>query len=137
MRPETVQDCLGKSREQVNAMIDSGELPFAFDLSTNPKARKEPRIFSLCVAEKSGWKNEAGQTKNYQLPEVVGMILLNRDVRSTDLKRILACSGEHVYVLAKENFTVARKPKVHDGPNSFTVFNRPSVEKFLISRRMI
>ena len=112
MRPETVQDCLGKSREQVNAMIDSGELPFAFDLSANPKARKEPRIFSLCVAEKTGWKNEGGQTKNYQLPEVIGMILPNRDVRSTDLKRILACSSEHVYNLAKENFTVVRKPKV-------------------------
>lgn len=69
MRPETVQDCLGKSREQVNAMIDSGELPFAFDLSANPKARKEPRIFSLCVAEKQAGKMRGGRQKIISSPK--------------------------------------------------------------------
>ena len=64
-------------------MIEDGSLPFAFDLSTNQGARKDPRVFTLCVAEITGWKNPIGQTKNFRLPEVIGMILPKRDVRST------------------------------------------------------
>jgi hypothetical protein len=136
MRVQTVQDCLAKTRDEVNGMIESGELPFAFDLSTKPGTRKEPRIFSLCVAEKTGWKNSAGQTKNYHLSEVIGMILPRRDVRSTELERILACSEQHVHTL-KTNFTAIRKPAVKSGPNSYTVFQQASVEKFLTERRMV
>jgi hypothetical protein len=136
MRMQTVQDCLNKSRDEVNAMIESGELPFAFDLSSKPGCRRELRVFSLCVAENTGWKNPAGQTKNYQLPEVVGMILPRRDVRSSELTRFFAVGHDHVHRLGK-NFTVTRKPSAKGGPNSFTVFDRPSVEKFLISRRLV
>lgn len=137
LRPQTVQDCLDKTRDEVNAMIESGELAFAFDLATKPGTRTDPRIFTLCVAEKTGWKSPAGQTKNFQLPEVIGMILPKRDVRSTELKKLFACGSDHVYQLAKKNFTVARKPKDADGPNSYTVFHRASVERFLAQRRMI
>jgi hypothetical protein len=135
LRVQTVQDCLDKTRDEVNAMIDSGELAFAFDLAAKRESRTDPRVFTLCVAENTGWKNPAGQTKNYRLPEVLGMILPQRDVRSTELKRIFACSSKHIYKLA-ENFTIARKPTVNDGPNSYTVFRRTSVEKFLAGRRM-
>jgi hypothetical protein len=137
MRPQTVQDVLNKSRDEVDSMIEDGSLPFAFDLSTNQGARKDPRIFTLCVAENTGWKNPVGQTKNFKLPEVIGMILPKRDVRSTELKKIFACGGDHVYQLAKNNFTVTRQPTAKDGPDSYTVFQRASVEKFLEKRRMI
>jgi hypothetical protein len=135
LRVQTVQDCLDKTRQQVNAMIDSGELLFAFDLSANQKNRTDPRIFTLCVAECTGWKNPAGQTKNYKLHEVLRMILPPRDVRSTEMRRIFSCSSDHVYQLAK-NFTIARKPTVNKGPNAFTVFHYVSVENFLERRRI-
>jgi hypothetical protein len=135
LRVATTQDVLNKSRDEVNAMIESGELPFAFDLSAKPSSRKEPRIFSLCVAEKSGWKNPIGQTKNFKLPEVIGMILPKRDVRSSELKRLFACSRDLICSLAKD-LRVARQPAVSDGPNCYTVFHRESVEKFLTGRRM-
>jgi hypothetical protein len=137
MRVQTVQDFLNKTRAEVDEMIEDGSLPFVFDLALNQAARNDPRIFSLCVAESAGWKNPAGQTKNYQLPEVIGMILPKRDVRSTELKRIFSCRSDHVYRLAKNNFTIARKPTAHDGPNSFTIFHRASVERFLTNRRML
>jgi hypothetical protein len=130
-----VQDCLCKTRDEVNALIESGDLAFAFDLSTKPKTRKEPRVFALCVAEKTGWKNPAGQTKNFQLAEVVGMILPSRDVRSTELKRIFGCGSDHVYQLSGQ-FKTVRKPAVKDGPNSYTVFDRASVANFLEKRRI-
>ena len=134
LRVETVQDCLALTREQVNAMIESGELPFAFYLATTAK-RKEPRIFTLCVAERTGWKNPGGETKNFQLPEVIGMILPKRDVRSTELARLLACSHQSVHS-AKNHFAIVRQPAASSGPNSYTVFSRASVEKFLTRRRM-
>lgn len=66
---------------------------------------------------------------------VYKLILPNRDLRSTELQRILACSHQHVHDL-KINFVVTREPLQADGPNSFTVFSRASVEKFLRSRRV-
>ena len=66
---------------------------------------------------------------------VYKLILPNRDIRSTELKRILACSHQHVHEL-KENFVTVREPLQADGPNSFTVFARDSIEKFLRSRRI-
>lgn len=136
LRPETVQDVLNKSRDEVNAMIQSGELAFAFDLAAQPGKQKDPRILTLCVAEKSGWKNPIGQTKNFQLPEVIGLILPKRDVRSTELKGLFACSHQHVHRL-KNNFKISRQPVEQDGPNSYTVFSRASIENFLAKRRMI
>ncbi len=135
LRVETVQDCLALSREEVNAMIESGDLAFAFDLATKSAKRKEPRIFTLCVAEKTGWKNPTGQTKNFQLPDVIGMILPKRDVRSTELQRILACSHQQIY-LPENRFSVCKQPSTNSGPNSFSVFSRASVERFLVERRM-
>jgi hypothetical protein len=136
LRVQTVQDCLAKTRDEVNAMIESGELPFAFDLSAKPATRKELRIFTLCVAEKTGWKNPAGQTKNYQLSEVIRAILPQRDVRSTELRNLFACSCDHIYQLA-DNLKVTRKPAATGGPNSYTVFHRASVETFLAQRRIV
>ena len=148
LKLETVCDCLDKTRDQVSAMIDNGELPFAFDLATvfskrrvhrNNQERnwtRQIRVFSLCVAERTGWTNPAGQTKNFSLPEVIGMILPARDVRSTDLKNRFNCSSDHIYNLAP-NFTIIRRPAVKDGPESYTVFKRDSVAAFLEKRRML
>jgi hypothetical protein len=66
---------------------------------------------------------------------VYKLILPGRDLKSTELKRILACSHQHVHLL-KTNFYVTREPLQADGPNSFTVFSRKSVEDFLRARRI-
>lgn len=137
LRVETAQDCLNKSRREINAMIENGELPFAFDISTDQGRTKEPRIFTLCVAEKTGWKSPIGETKNFQLNDVLAMVLPKRDLRSTETARIFACSGDQIQKLAKLNFTVTRKPTATDGPNSYTVFSRASVARWLESRRII
>jgi hypothetical protein len=117
-------------------MIESGELPFAFDLAPKTASRKEPRIFSLCVAEKAGCKLPCGATKNFSLPEVVGLILPKRDVRSTELTRLFSCSQQQVHAM-KADFITTMMPKATDGPHSYTVFDRASVEAFLSQRRML
>jgi hypothetical protein len=137
LRVQTAQDCLSTTRDEVTAMIEDGRLPFAFDLALCPGTRKEPRIFTLCVAEMSGWKNPIGQTKNLKLPEVVELIIPKRDVRSTELKRILAVGHQHIYQLAKKHFKIVRKPAMKDGPDSYTVFSRTSIARFLDRRRIL
>jgi len=67
--------------------------------------------------------------------DVYKLILPNRDLRSTELKRILACSSDHIHNL-KDFFTITRPPRQEDGPNSYTVFARASIVDFLKSRRL-
>ena len=132
----TVQDCLDKTQEEVANMIECGELAYAFDVAMPAASRKEPRVFALCVAEKAGWKNPVGATRNLQLPEVVNMILPGRDVRSTELTRLFSCSHQQVYQLAAQ-LQVTKKPEAAAGPTAYTVFSRASVAEWLAERRIV
>jgi hypothetical protein len=134
----SVQDFLDLEYEQVLAMIQNGELCWAFDIGSGG-ARGEPHVLAHCAVEKKyGMIKEIGRlTRKLTFYQVVQLILPRRHVRSTELKRIFSCGSDHIHKLAKDNFTVAREPKAADGPNSFTVFNRASIAKFLSERRMI
>jgi hypothetical protein len=133
---KSVADFLDLDYGRVMEKIQSGELPFAFDISAR-KSRSEPRVLAHCVVEmKMGAIPSIGATRNLTMEKVINLILPDRAIRSTELKRLLGCGSDHVYKLAK-NFSVARKPAANDGPNSYTVFHRASVEKFLSSRRIV
>lgn len=136
---KSVGDFLDLEYDQVLAKIQCGEILWAFNIATRVSrgSRIEPRVLSHCVVEKKmGEIAEIGATRKLTLEKVIGLILPKRDVRSTELKRVFACDGDHVYALAKDNFTVTRKPTAKDGPNSYTVFSRASIENFLAKRRM-
>ncbi len=116
--------------------VQSGELLFAFNIGLGRRAAV--RIFSACVVElKLGVVAKVGPTRKLDLKRVIDLILPQRDVRSTELKRLLSIEQQHVYRLAQIFFVVTRKPKDADGPNSLTVFSRASVVKFLKERRMV
>jgi hypothetical protein len=121
---------------QVMAKIQSGELLWAFNIGLGRHA--EVRIFSACVVElKLGEIAKIGPTRKLYLKRVIDLILPQRDVRSTELKRLLSIEQQHVYRLAEKYFVVTRKPKQADGPHSFTVFSRASIAKFLAARRIL
>lgn len=131
----TVSDCLDMTRDEVMAKIDSGEFAWAFNIAA-AKSRSETRILAHCVVENAmGPLNEIGATRNLQLPQVLDLVLPKRDIRSTELKRIFSCAHNHVHQIA-QSFSVASKPTATDGPNSFTVYHRASVAKFLTDRRI-
>ncbi len=132
---KTIEDFFDLSRDLVMAKIENGEFPWAFNIATSAR-RSEPRVLGYCVMEKTAGPFEGiGATRNLELPEVINFILPQRDVRSTELQRLLSCDQGHVYHLAP-NFTVTKKPAAKTGPHSFTVFSRASVARFLQKRRM-
>ena len=131
-----LEDFFSLTRQQVIEKIENGDFPWAFNVGCGTR-RKEIRLLGHGVTEKTiGPFPEIGATKNLKLIEVVDLILPQRDVRSTELRRIFSCSSKLVYDLAKD-FRVAKKAMAKDGPYSYTVFQRASVAKFLENRRML
>ena len=120
---------------QVMQKIEDGSLPLAFNIGTG-KRRREPRIFSASVLELAfGIDNTIGATKKLSLPAAIDLILPRRDLRSTELKRLLSCDEKQIHVL-KKDWRITTQPKAKDGPNSFTVFSRASVAAWLTQRRI-
>lgn len=133
---ETAQDCLCLPREEINKMIKSGELAWAFEVGKSDK-KTEPRILTLCVVEKQiGPIPAIGASKNLRLDEVVDLILPQRDIRSTELKRILSC-GNDWFRANKSSFKIVQPANATDGPNSYCVISRASVGEFLAKRRIL
>ena len=128
---ESCADFFDREHDVLVKDVENQVIKFTWDIAAPGAARREIRIYAP-----SAW------AFCYQQPmpklsedDVYKLILPNRDLRSTELQRIFACSHQHVYEL-KENFIVVREPLQADGPNSFTVFSRASIVAFLKSRRL-
>ena len=128
---ESCADFFDRDYDTLKVDVENGVIKFTWDIATAGATRREIRIYAP-----SAW------AFCYQRPmpslaeeQIYKMILPGRDLRSTELKRILACSSDHVHNL-KPYLDVTREPRQGDGPNSFTVFSRASIEKFLRSRRL-
>lgn len=133
--PETVQDCLNIDRYKLLRMIESGALPFAFEVG-NSLRRSEPRILALSVVEQQlGPIPLIGASRNLKLPEVIDLILPSRDIKSTELKRILHCTNDN-FRSYSNSLNIVRHPTATDGPNSYTVYSRESVAAWLSGRRI-
>lgn len=133
---QTVQDCLCLSREAVNKMIQSGELAWAFDVGIG-NYRSEPRILTLCIVEQQlGPIPAIGASKNLRLQEVVNLIFPQRNIRSTELKRIFSC-GNDWFRHNRHNFKIVQPARAKDGPYSYCVISRQSAADFLVKGRMM
>jgi hypothetical protein len=128
---ESCADFFDRDYEVLLADVENRVIKFAWDIAMAGAARREIRIYAA-----SAWAFCYQRAMpDLKEEDVYKLILPARDIRSTELKRILACSHQHVYEL-KPNFTVTREPLQADGPNSFTVFSRESIKQFLRSRRI-
>lgn len=128
---ESCADFFDRDYGALTEDVENQVIKFAWDIAAAGAARREIRIYAP-----SAW------AFCYQRPmpqltddQVYKLILPNRDIKSTELQRILACSHQHIHVI-KEHFTVTRPPRHEDGPLSYTVFARASIESFLRSRRL-
>lgn len=134
---ESCADFFDRDYQTLVLDVENHVIKFTWDISAQGAMpdgvvkRREIRIYAA-----SAW------AFCYQKPmptlteeAVYKLILPNRDIRSTELQRILACSHQHVHEL-KSNFTVTREPVQMDGPNSYSLFARGSIVDFLRSRRL-
>ncbi len=73
MHSSVAEECLDISRGKLNSLIESGALPWAWNLSCGG-ARAEIRVLAACVVERlAGPLPGVGATRNLQLPEVVNL----------------------------------------------------------------
>lgn len=131
LKLESCADFFDRDYDVLVKDVQNQIIKFAWDIATPGAERKEIRIYAP-----SAW----AFCYNQPMPklsedDVYRMILPNRDIRSTELERILACEHKHIYRLAPV-LVITRKPLQEDGPNSFTVFSRASIVDFLRSRRL-
>lgn len=135
---ESCCDFFDRDYDTLVVDVENRVIKFAWDIQTGsglnaPSARREIRIYAP-----SAWAfcyQRAMPAISEE--DVYKLILPNRDIRSTELQRILACSHQHVHALKDAGFfRVVREPAQADGPNSFSVFSRASIETFLRARRI-
>jgi len=128
---ESCADFFDRDYDTLVLDVENRLIKFAWDIATPGASRREIRIYAPSAWAFCYQRPMPAITEN----DVYKLILPNRDIRSTELQRILACSHQHIHVL-KNNFVVTREPRQEDGPNSFSVFSRASIESFLRSRRL-
>lgn len=131
LKLESCADFFDREYDVLAKDVENQVIKFTWDIATPGASRREIRIYAP-----SAW------AFCYQQPmpklsedDVYRLILPNRDIRSTELERIIACEHKHIYNL-KPLLTVMREPRQEDGPNSYTVFSRASIVDFLRSRRL-
>ena len=137
--PCVVEECLDILRPKLNAMVESGQLPWAWDLGTG-RQRKELRILGHSVIERAmGPIREIGATKSLGLPEVVNLILpQSRTVyRSIDLQRMFHLGPELIQnLIASGEIEKVSQALTSTGVNASASFTRWSVAKLLEKRRI-
>jgi hypothetical protein len=136
---EVAEVCLDIPRRQLLAMMESGELPWAWDLS-NGTVRNEIRILAASVVEKSsGPLTAIGATRNLNLAEVVNLILPQKraTLRSVEVQRLFHVSPDLVADLHASG-EIERLAEVlpATGPNASPRYTRASLANLLKKRRM-
>ena len=137
--PCTVEECLDISRPQLNALIESGELAWAWNIGSG-SARKEIRILAHCVAEKAmGVQVALGATRNLKLPEVLNLILptTRETLRGTELQRLFHARPDLIHDLhAAGELERVKESQPATGVNASPRYTRNSVAKLLENRRI-
>jgi hypothetical protein len=137
--PYTVEECLDIMRRELIAMVERGQLPWAWDLGTSSK-RKELRILGHSVIENAmGPIAAIGATKNLGLPEVVNLILpqSRKFFRSTDLQRIFHSGPDLIHHLsANGEIEKMDEERSGQGGKSSLRFTHGSVARLLEKRRI-
>jgi hypothetical protein len=139
-RPEMVEDCLGITRNRLNALIESGKIAWAWNVGLGSK-RRELRILGQSIVEYQGGAiDRIGATKNLNLPGVMALILPKRnEIRGTEIQKILCISADAIRKLheAGEIKTVSHSAaRPTGGPNSSPHFSRKSLVGFFSKRRV-
>jgi hypothetical protein len=131
LKLSTCEDFFDRDYDTLIVDVENRVLRFAWDIATPETTRREVRLWRGAAL---AWYHDKPIPKLTE-DDVYKLILPNRDLRSTELERILSCTHQHVYALAPL-LVVTQAPLQADGPHSYTKFSRASVVAFLRSRRL-
>lgn len=131
---ETLRDLLRLTHDEVMAAVDSGVLPYAFDLRAPGADRAEVRIWHPS-AEALVKSNGSDSGPRPAIDALLHQLIPGHDVRSSSLERWWTISHQHVHCLIKAGcLPVKRAPQVRLGPNSFHLLSADGLRTFLRHR---
>lgn len=130
---EVVMVLLDRNEDDVLALIDTGELSWAWDIRTPAADRREIRVWRDDVLRHLD-RTSRGIRPADPLPldQVMTAILPHSrpEIRSTEIQRIFSCSSSHVLNLVQAG-CLAGLNAPGTGPNGFVRVTRLSVIQFL------
>ena len=134
--PETVRDFLRLTAEEVAQAVESGTIPYAWDLRSPGAERSELRVWHPTAEAiiRSGAADPGPQPAE---PELYRMLIPERDVRSSELERWWSVSHQLVHrLIAAGLLPVRRSPAATSGPASYHLLTSAGLRGFLAARRL-
>lgn len=135
---ETVRDWMRLTHDQVMAAIESGIIPFAFDLRFAAQERSEIRIWHPTVealVESDG--KDSGPRPPFD--QVIEQLVPDRfDIKSSSLETLWSVSHTHIHRLIRSGAIPAKRvPRAAHGPASCALLYPNGLRQFLYSRRFV
>ncbi len=135
---ETLRDWLRLTHDQVMAAIESGLIPYAFDLRYAARERSEIRLWHPTVSaliESDG--KDSGPRPAFE--SVIEQLVPDRfDIKSSSLETLWSVSHPHVHRLIRAGcIPTKRAPRATHGPASCALLYPEGLRQFLRSRRFV
>lgn len=127
---EVVSALVDRDYEQVMGLVESGSLPWAWDISVHSKVRREVRVFRGSVLNLLGESPVRDE-------DVYAGAVPNRTIRTSELPRIFSCAPNHVWALIQAGLIPASKKLKTRGPGSYAKIRPEDVIAFLRARRIV
>ena len=128
-----------KDSDEILALIEGGELGWAWDIRGPGADRREIRVWRDSVeAYLRGGGAGTDGTEGMNEEEVLASVFPHKreELRSPELERMFSCSQVHVYSLVRMSLIDGlNEPRL--GPYGFIRVTRASVIRFLQQRRIL
>lgn len=136
---EAVQWRLDKDESQVRAMIDEGELLWAFNIARPTVEAPTVRVLAQSVEDYLAGVAPPAEDEETEWQRVAGMIFPDRPViTGIELRRMLCCGREHARKLVRaRQFRLVKGSRIRRGPGGYAQLEAASVRDWLRKRRVI
>lgn len=141
----TAAEALNKSPGEIAALIDAGELLFAWNVASRTATKAEVRILSASLSDYQNGHRARASSDN-ELPRVVNLIFPTVNQRSgvvsavtaSNLAQRFSVSPDHVFNLIKDgSLQLLRGTSCRRGPGGSPQVLFASVKSFLEERRIL
>lgn len=129
-----------QDEDRVQAAIDTGAIPFAWDIRGLAAAAREIRMWRESLI---WWLTTMGTfpTVAAQFPAIEDVVARlfphSRDlIKGTELQRMLSCGHSHVINLIKDGL-LDTTTEIRTGPNGSPQITRVSITQLLLDRRVL
>jgi hypothetical protein len=130
---------LDRHENAVLAMIEEGELLFAFDVRAPKALKPSPRVLAQSVEDYLAGNRPRDEDEQTEWRRIVSLIFPDKPVLvKYELARLLNCGRQHATDLVyARQFRLVPGSRIRPGPGGSAQIETASVEKWLLKRRML